>query len=274
MNELNLNETTLDLFDNFSKNTLYEKDSTEFKNKLEADPAFNASYQAFLMSKAVINEKIALNLREQMQEWKRKSSSTEKPEDDKIIKLPQRRTAERRINWLKWTAAASALFVIIVGLKQYTFYKGYTDQLLNDHVALETGATRSEPSPPSRINIDKIIQTLGNNPKTDAIENAISELSKGNSMDSNYVQAQIQIGKLYTHLGNWSMAEKAYLNGNASKNLMEISEILATMKTKESKTKEFQNKLDNLLHDSDDSNDEIIKQIQTKTNTIWWKLYN
>ncbi|MEO5582071.1 MAG: hypothetical protein ABIR66_05230, partial [Saprospiraceae bacterium] len=197
MNELNLNETTLDLYDNFSKNSLNEHDATEFRNKLEQDPDFNAGYQAFLMSKEVINEKIALDLREQMKEWNEKSTAPENTETGRIIDLPKRSTTERRIHWIKWTAAASVLFVLMVGFKQYYFYKTYTDQLLNDQLAMETGATRSEPSPPSRINIEKIIQTLGEYPKTEAIENAISELSKGNSMDDNYQQAQIQIGKLY-----------------------------------------------------------------------------
>ncbi|MEP7321408.1 MAG: hypothetical protein ABI761_05790 [Saprospiraceae bacterium] len=274
MNELNLNESTLDLYDNFSKNILNEHDATEFRNKLEQDQEFNAGYQAFLMSKEVINEKIALHLRDQMKEWNVKSTAPENTEPGKIIDLPKRKTSERKINWIKWTAAASVLFVLSVGIKQYFFYKTYTDQLLNEQVVMETGATRSEPSPPSRINIDKIIKDLGENPKTEAIENAISELSKGNSMDDNYQLAQLQIGKLYTYLGNWPMAEKAYFNGKADKNLMDISEILALMKSKQTETSAFKNKLDQILHDSDDTNHDIAKQIQTKTNTIWWKLYN
>jgi hypothetical protein len=63
MNELNLNETTLDIFEQYSKQQLNAEEQTAFKNKLDQDHLLNAQYQAYLISKQVINNKIEDSLR-------------------------------------------------------------------------------------------------------------------------------------------------------------------------------------------------------------------
>jgi hypothetical protein len=192
----------------------------------------------------------------------------------KIIEMPPSQTKIRKINRSTWAAAATLFIILSVGFLQYNKNKEFTEKMLLEHVDLDSKTTRATTAPPSRIDIEKIMQGLGEKPNRESIEKAISALSMGNTLDSNYEQAQVQIGRLYTHLGNWTMAEKAYLNGHARKSLMETSQILALMKSKEIGSKELQNKLDTMLQDSDDENDDILKEIQHKTQSIWWRLFN
>lgn len=274
MNNLNLNETTLDLFESYTKNQLNEKEKASFNEQLAQDPSFNSNFQSFLLSKAVINEKIEASLRDQMKQWGQGYVPNHATDGSNIVEIPHTSHKVKKMNWSRWAAAASFLFLLVSGTIQYNNINKFPQEQLNEQVALVYEVPRSEANvSSSRININKIISSLGTKRDKQSLEKAISELSAGNSLDENYKTAQKFIGELYTHLGNWAMAEKAFQNSNASEDLKQRSHLLAMLKSKDTGP-EFQKKLDDLINNPNSSNNEIANKLKRKTNSFWWKIFN
>lgn len=270
---LNLNETTLDLFEQYARNQLNEQDLAAFKLKLNQDHEFNVSYQTFLTSKAIINEKIEDSLREKMKEWNANSITHEKIEPEKIIQLPAKEINVRRMNWSRWTAAASVLLIFTVGYN-YKVNHGDLDNTINEQLAFNPVSTRSSGLvPPNTVDLDKIISDLEVSHDQIALEKAVIELIQIKPTDPNQNLGYRLLGNVYTRLGKEELAVEALKKSNAERDLIELSKIFCQLKNKKHDP-ELQQKLDIMLENTNGAYHEIFQSLKKKTNSFMWRLFN
>lgn len=72
MNSFSLNETWLDLFERYYLKQMSDEETTDFLQNLNKNQDASKAYDAFVISKEVVEQKIEASLRAQIQEWQLK----------------------------------------------------------------------------------------------------------------------------------------------------------------------------------------------------------
>ncbi|MEP7269388.1 MAG: hypothetical protein ABI844_17335 [Saprospiraceae bacterium] len=240
-------ESQIDQFEKYTLAKMSLEERQAFETKLLQSPEFHSSFDAFLISRDVINEKIEAGLRDTLKQWQSESKA-----EPKIVQL----------SWLKYAAAASIIAVIsLVTFQNYRINK-IVDSMIATNLPLSE-TTRGEQQ-------DKISKILADH--ENKAQDAILELKKIDSMDQNYGKAQSVLAKFYIRQGNCVETLKSYANAHDyGINDVTLGILLCQMKCNKPDA-DFQKRLDSILADSNNNDYQAAKKINEQVNGFWWKL--
>lgn len=102
MNSFSLNETWLDLFERYYLKQMSDEETTDFLQNLNKNQDASKAYDAFVISKEVVEQKIEASLRAQIQEWQLKVTDRDQKENSKIIQLEKPQTTTKPVRWIRW----------------------------------------------------------------------------------------------------------------------------------------------------------------------------
>ena len=249
MNQENfINPSLLEEFERYFKHSLSDTEARDFEKRLSVENDLKHAYEAYLLSRDAINEKIEIGLRKELKEWQSIKSSKPKT---------------RIFTLYRWRAAVAACTLGFVCLSVFQNYK------LNNFIdeKIETGldlyaATRGE----AQTKVEKIISA---NSK-DKLK-LLSELAQIPVLDPEYGKAQKYLGNNAISNGDCENAKKYLNNVKASQDDLSLAVILCHLKSNEY-DEEFETELKSILSDPQNNNYKIGLDIKNKMSSIWWKL--
>lgn len=273
MNDLNLNDTTLDLFDSYTKNQLNEKEKAAFNERLAQDSSFNSTFQSFLISRDVINEKIEASLREQMKQWnadRRDSIENEGTNKVEFVKP----TGIKKLDWTKYAAAASVLILLSIGILQYRSTKSFPGKLINEQLPLEVYATREANQASSSIDVDQMVKELLNKPSNENYQKVKTALADLSPSDPNYSNAQDLLIKVAVRTNDKDLANQALKNSKSVAEKTMFIELLFMLQAKTPRNALNEKINEYMKNYSTGSYSDEVKKIQNRINSISWRLFH
>ncbi len=249
MNQENfINSNLIEQFENYYHNTLSDTEAREFKKRLSAENDLKDAYEAYLLSRDAINEKIETSLRKDLKEWE--SVKTRKPET-KVFTLSRLR------------AAMAACTIGLVCLTVFQNYKlnNFIDDKINTGLNLYADIRGEQQS-----KVDKI---FSENSKDKS--KLLSELEQISALDPEYDKAQKYLGIIAIQNGDCDNTKK-YLNiAKVSQEEVSLAVVFCHLKSKKYDD-EFETELNRILADPHHNNYNIALDIKNKMSSIWWKL--
>ncbi len=258
MNPIELNESLLDQFDLFSKNKLPAKDMKSIQTKLEEDPTFRSSYEAFLLCKEVIEIKIASGLRYQMEQWKLSQSQ----QSGTIIELPKSKII-KALSWYKWAAAASILLFLSFSYYKLQDLRQIPDQMIADLLEIPESGTRGED-----VNINSLDAIAFKYKDQPAL--AIDQIKNLPTVAER--RSQSYLGKFYVRINKFDLAEQSFIQAKILGDPDAEIGIFLTQYKAGNTGPEFQKRLDVILSNENYIYRAEALKIKRNTNSIWWKL--
>lgn len=271
MNSFSLNETWLDLFERYYLKQMSDEETTDFLQNLNKNQDASKAYDAFVISKEVVEQKIEASLRAQIQEWQLKVTDRDQKENSKIIQLEKPQTTTKPVRWIRWVAAAAILFVVGFGYTKYMYVKEYADTLGRDYIEEITALQLRSPGESPEAPLFDILNKYHND-----YTSAIKELDKIEpATGAVYSKAQQYIGRMYTRMGQCEPAANAFTKAGVVADAdIDMSAVICLIKSHQTSTPMFETKLNKILSDPNHPNYTDAQKIKNDTKGIWWSLFN
>jgi tetratricopeptide (TPR) repeat protein len=199
-------ENYYDRIDLYHAGELSEKDRQSFENELNSNVELRQADELYRLSLKALDYGVEESLRQDLKKWEQTRQQTPISGGGRIFNL--RRS-------LLVLSAAAAVLLLVFFARPFLLPAPNADELFSAYYEAPDGASmRGENLPQNALSAAKT--ALAEQSYADAIE----ELSKINSSDPLYVEAQYYLGHALVGLNNFSAAKNAFdvaANSNESK---------------------------------------------------------